>query len=625
MEAVTRILSERFVLDLVVKGVLLMTVAFAITFVLRRASAALRHATWSLAFVGLLLLPIAAVLLPAWHVSLPYSGAVDGLRLDRSPSDGQPAHVNEHVAAETDRPGIFAPSGVAGEVSLPMDAYATDPLASTSPGVTRSWTSLAMLVWISVAILLFIRLSVVLSKLSLLRRSAKPVTDPQWTDLAEVLLGALDVRRPVLLLQHDEIVVPMTYGVRRPVIFLPLHADDWSEDQKQVTLMHEMLHIQRFDHLVHVLALSARALHWFNPLTWVATKRLVAERERACDDGVLAMGVASTSYADHLLGMARHVLIGKEASVGALAMARPSELRSRIVAILNPGQPRRAITRLRALGMAGCAMISVVLLAAMQPTSETQKVPSGPTIQSDNDASGAEPRSRQAIAGRDAEDGRDPGDDRDPGDASETVEIAIAQQQLPDTVDIESQRRAIHAISQLPRERSIPLLREIAETNGNTELREEAVFWLGQVGDGSTADLLESFARNDASPDVQKKAVFALSEIEGAGGISRLVDLAKTHPNSDMQAEAVFWLGQQGGSEVAGILADFARTGASRAVQEKAIFALSQIDGEEGVPHLIDLVKTHSDLDLRSEAIFWLGETGDPRAADVLMEIVNGR
>jgi HEAT repeat protein len=443
-------------------------------------------------------------------------------------------------------------------------------------------------------------------------------------------------------------------------------------------MMHELLHIRRFDHLVHVLALSARALHWFNPLTWAATKRLIVERERACDDGVLAMGVASTSYADHLLGMARYVLTGKEASAGALAMARPSELRSRIVAILNPGQPRRALTGLRASGMAGCALAFVVLLSAMRPVEVSRTAPIELFLESEGDTAAAESTSLQA-----------PAETAVAGALESTVETTAENEQLADTVDVEAQRRAIHAISELPEERGIPLLRDIAESHPNTELREEAIFWLGQVGDGSTADLLASFARNDVSEEVQKKAIFALSELEDelgvphlrdlaksnlpdeireevvfwlgqvggasvadeleafarndesrevqkkaifalseiddASGTQRLINLAKSHPNSDMQAEAVFWLGQRGGGEIADILADFARNGASQEIQKKAVFALSEIDGDEGVPHLINLARTHPNADVRSEAIFWLGETGDPRAADVLMEIVNGK
>ena len=59
-------------------------------------------------------------------------------------------------------------------------------------------------------------------------------------------------------------------------------------------------------------------------------------------------------------------------------------------------------------------------------------------------------------------------------------------------------------------------------------------------------------------------------------------------------------------------------------VKRAAVFALSQLPGDEGVPLLIDLVRDHSIPELRREAIFWLAESGDPRALDLIEEILEG-
>ena len=587
--------SNQFLMELVVKGTLLMSLAFAVTFLLRKKSAALRHAVWSLAFIGLLLLPAGAALLPTWYVPLPAT----------------------EPPAETITPQLSAPSRPAGETGTYTDVPAGTFLAETPVSESNwSWTAIALFAWVAGAMVLLLKMAIVLNKLALVRRSAIPVTDPEWTALAEALPDVLGVRRPVVLLQHEEVHVPMTYGVRRPVILLPIQVDGWSADQKRITLMHELLHVRRLDYVVHIMALAARALHWFNPLAWLAAKKLVVERERACDDGVLALGVASTSYADHLLDMARFVLSGNEASTAALAMARPSELRSRVVAILNPGLSRHGLTPFRALSLTASALVVVLLVAAAQPGHPPAKPITSDTAQSSAvieapETLGEALREVATVLAL---------------DSADVVEedIEESREEPADTSGVDAQRQAIFAISQLPEERSVPLLREIAEKNANPRLREEAVFWLGQVGGDAAAEILMRFARNDENVEVRKKAIFSLSELEGAAGSERLIELARTHPDPETQGEAVFWLGQNGGEGVADILLDFARNGRSPEVQKKAIFALSELD-EEGIEHLITLARTHPNQQVRSEAVFWLGESGDPRAADILMDIVNGK
>jgi len=672
MNALALTPSDLFVLEVVLKGTLLLAAAFALAFVLQRASAATRHAVWSLAFAGLLLLPLCVALLPAWQVAVPGLSGIEVLRPERS----EPVALSEPTPPTFESTTIVDPKGaIAFEYTLPEDLIQPiPPLEPLTPvaaaGVSGwSWPGIALLLWIGGAIALLVRLALVLSKLSLLSRRAEPVTDPEWLELTEVLSEVLDIRRPVRLLRHEEIVVPMTYGVRRPVILLPMHTDDWSEDQKHVTLMHELLHVKRYDHLVHVLALCARALHWFTPLALAATKRLLVERERACDDGVLAMGVASATYADHLLSMARHVLTGREASAGALAMARPTELRSRIVAILDPGQRRHALTRVRAFGMAACALLLVIPLAAMQPGESEAQTPKFtaqeaqqnafkweqkpdiavpdievPDIHVDVDTEAITASVNEAVRGlaglerlaeleglkeleRLAElkglqefKGLEKDVMRDALNSIKSIQVTVNG--LPvDTSEFETQKRALHAIAQLPPEQSIPRLADIARTHGNPAIRAEAIFWLGQEGDASVADLLEDFARNDGSREIRKRAVFALSQLDRGAGVESLTNLARTHPDTETRAEALFWISQEGGPEAASVLEEFAQNDHSRDVQKKAIFGLSQLNEEVGVPRLANLAKTHESAEMRAEAVFWLGQTGEARVANDLATI----
>jgi hypothetical protein len=85
------------------------------------------------------------------------------------------------------------------------------------------------------------------------------------------------------------------------------------------------------------------SVYWFNPIVWMAARRMRLERERACDDFALNAGATPGAYAEHLLALA-----SGENSTGLLAttsIAHPSQLETRIRAILNPKTRRDRISR----------------------------------------------------------------------------------------------------------------------------------------------------------------------------------------------------------------------------------------------------------------------------------------
>ena len=71
---------------------------------------------------------------------------------------------------------------------------------------------------------------------------------------------------------------------------MPEDANRWPLERLRIVLLHELAHVKRRDCLTHVVAQLACALHWFNPLAWIAARHIRTERERACDDLVLACG-----------------------------------------------------------------------------------------------------------------------------------------------------------------------------------------------------------------------------------------------------------------------------------------------------------------------------------------------
>jgi TonB family protein len=166
-----------------------------------------------------------------------------------------------------------------------------------------------------------------------------------WTDTRDELQRACGLAAPIRLLQSDHPSLLVTWGWRRATIVLPASAPAWSAERIRLVLAHECAHIARRDWIVQVLAEALRALWWFNPLMWLACRRLRDESERACDDVVLTMGVQPASYAGHLVELVRRLHPVHRPSLPALTMARPSGLEGRIVAMLNSSMNRRPLSR----------------------------------------------------------------------------------------------------------------------------------------------------------------------------------------------------------------------------------------------------------------------------------------
>ncbi len=206
-----------------------------------------------------------------------------------------------------------------------------------------------------------------LLSLARLERRAQPVTEPSWCRQIEQLSRELGLRRPVCLLMSAERVIPMVWGLFRIKLLLPQGATHWDSNRSRLVLLHELAHVKRRDYLAHLLARLAYALHWFNPLVWIAAWRMAVERERACDDLVLNSGSEPADYAEELLGVVAGLRCPTSIGAAAIAMAHPSKLESRLKAILDATISRRRLTR---TGMSLCLLAATCLvlpLASLRP------------------------------------------------------------------------------------------------------------------------------------------------------------------------------------------------------------------------------------------------------------------
>ncbi|HWC17689.1 MAG TPA: M56 family metallopeptidase, partial [Terriglobales bacterium] len=129
-------------------------------------------------------------------------------------------------------------------------------------------------------------------------------------------------------------------------------------------LCHEIAHIKRHDALTQFLASLAAAIYWFNPFVWLVVRGMRVERERACDDYVLASGTMPSEYAHELLEIVSTLVRPQPAA--ALAMARRSQLEGRVLALVNPRVKHGVLTAGVAM-LLGSAVFAVALpLAALK-------------------------------------------------------------------------------------------------------------------------------------------------------------------------------------------------------------------------------------------------------------------
>lgn len=143
---------------------------------------------------------------------------------------------------------------------------------------------------------------------------------------------------------------PFVFGVVKPNIYLPMHMD---EGTAAYVIAHERAHLARRDHWWKVLGYLVLALHWFNPLVWVAYILFCRDIELACDEKVVKGldGAARADYSQALLSCA-----APKRAVAACPLAfGEGNIKTRVKSALHYKKP--------AFWVAAAAVLAVVIVA----------------------------------------------------------------------------------------------------------------------------------------------------------------------------------------------------------------------------------------------------------------------
>lgn len=322
-------------LDFTWRASVLLALALGVVKATPKCSAAVRHWIIAAAVAGVLALPMLAIVAPSWSAPA---------MTDDSPS------TRSAASAEA--------------VATPVADAAVDGAEATtvSQPESRSMRGLLTTVWSLGSAASGLALALALLRLFVVVRRSRPVTDALWTATALEVATRYGITRPVAILESPRPSLLVACGWRRPMVLVPPAARHWTPQRVQIVLAHELAHLARGDWAWQLAAETLRAVLWFNPLAWFASRRLRDESERACDDLVLATNVDPADYAAELLALARTLQPSSRSWNPAPAMAHPSSLERRVAAMLEPHLTRRSLSfSARAAGLVAATLVATAV------------------------------------------------------------------------------------------------------------------------------------------------------------------------------------------------------------------------------------------------------------------------
>jgi bla regulator protein BlaR1 len=275
--------------------------AALLAFALRRNRAGVRHALWVTASIKFF---------------LPFSLLIGlGSALASAPVPVAPASSSV--------PAARAIAITVNQIAQPFDdLFVETPTPSVplqSPRAT-GWPRILLLVWAAGVVVIAWR------RLSAWRRIRSAVRSSVPFDHQSV--GAAIAARST-----PDLLEPGIVGVFRPLLLLPAGIEQYlAPSQLQAVIEHELCHVRRRDNLTAAIHMLVEALFWFHPLVWWIGARLVDERERACDEHVLATVPEPSAYAEGILGVCKRYV---ESPVACVSGVTGSDLKKRITDIIN--------------------------------------------------------------------------------------------------------------------------------------------------------------------------------------------------------------------------------------------------------------------------------------------------
>ena len=564
---------EVAVTDLLGAGLAITVSLGLVLLLLVRRSAAERELTLRWGFLALIGVVPIAVFAPRYDQPAPLSALMRGD--DSPPVSSAPPSAATSAGTPTPVP--------------PPTAHSAEPPSGEGPAIHR-YLALA---WAVGATWLLVRW---LARHLALRRIVRVATSfrPRRDGSPRVLVS-------------DRVTIPLAVGAfGEPAVLLPVSARGWSEERLRLVLAHEGFHLRRHDPRFHSLAVAATAIHWVNPLAWILLRRFTHERETSCDDAVIRLGEAPSTYARQLLLVAGEAGMIEPSSSPAMARG---EIASRVTRLLREDVPRRdpspaakiVVATMIVAGALGGGRASW-MHARPLPTSN------GPSALTTLDA--AELARIMRGLRRDTE--------LDVATMRTVVATLADRRHVPASAlgflpseprygglpETSPGKEAARVLVELGSD-AVPWLLPVLDAD-RWPAREHATWALGRIGARSAVPQIERRLL-DESTEVRRIAAWALGEMRASKAVAALVSsLADEH--ADVRAQAAWSLGDIGDRTATTPLLDALRD-ASPQVRRSAAHALGDLRDRRAAAALRAATRSDTDLRVRAMARWAIRET----------------
>jgi TonB family protein len=345
---------------------------FFLTVLLRRGPARVRYILWLIAG--------AQLALPAW---------IFGFLLENLPGtfSSSKAILNSEPAFSPIFTTLSRITNGAVQFTYPVTQLGGSP--SRNPEIYLALTAL----WIFGSAGLTIRWWRRRRRFLRVIQASAGLTQGRQVEALQRIHAVLSIRRVTRLVLSTDVLEPGVWGVWQPVIVFPWNlADQLSDAELETVLLHELVHVSRRDNLVSHLQVLLCSLFWFYPITWIINRKLLAEREQACDEKVLNLGHSSDRYAASLWKVFQFCL-GQD--VAGVSFSTGSNLKGRIEKIMN-SKPQTNLTAWQKILVAGSAACMILVSVVTGVHSQT-KNERGSAIDSDRKLKTALNRPAQAL------------------------------------------------------------------------------------------------------------------------------------------------------------------------------------------------------------------------------------